>query len=104
MMEFDTFYWYHHCDPKERDSIRHVQTMHEFASLLKTKRRSVEVDRYLNDWWGRAFNLDIRGEGTTSIIRITSSGANGVFEEGEGDDLYLEIIFDGEKIESKLKQ
>ncbi len=92
-------------DPMEKEHIRHVRTMDELASHLKAQNPSVEVENHLSDWWGRPFKLDSRAEGPRTTIRITSSGRNGVFEDGQGDDLYLEIILDSdsERVEIKLK-
>src|SRR5260370_29755395 len=81
----DIINWYLDSDPKEKDFIRHVRTMDELASHLKAKNPSVEVENHLSDWWGRPFKLDIRAEGPRTAIRITSSGPNGVFEDGQGD-------------------
>jgi len=100
----DLITWYDPSNKKEMDFIRHVRTMDELASHLKTKNASVEVDSYLHDSWGRAYKLDIRTEGQKTVMRITSSGANGVFEDGEGDDLYLEVILGGETVKGKLKE
>src|SRR5216683_4953999 len=80
----DIVNWYLDSDPKERDFIRHVRTVDELASHLKAKNPSIED--HLSDWWGRPFKLDIKAVGTKTAIRIISSGANGVFEDGEGDD------------------
>jgi len=101
----DIINWYLESDPKEKDFIRHVRTMDELASHIKAKNPSVEVENHLSDWWGRPFKLNVRAEGPRTAIRITSSGANGVFEDGQGDDLYLEIVLDsdGERVETKLK-
>src|SRR5262245_26540198 len=68
-MEVDITRWYRRSDPKQRESVRHVRTMYELACHLKAKDASVEVDGYLNDWWSRPFNLDIREEGSKTIIR-----------------------------------
>jgi len=100
----DFITWYEPSNTKEMNLIRHVRTMDELASQLKAKNTSVEVDRYLHDAWGQEYKLEIKTEGQKTVMRITSSGANGIFEDGEGDDLYLEVILGGETVKGKVKE
>ena len=52
---------------------------------------SSDVDLIKHDFWDRPFEWSVRIEGERTIVRLTSYGSNGINEEGEGDDLYLEV-------------
>lgn len=45
------------------------------------------------DHWGNHWQWAIKKEGDFTIIRIVSPGQNTVFEDGEGDDCYVEIRY-----------
>jgi len=71
----------------------------ENKSALLDKLVSIDVisktdrDRMARDAWDRDFIWRETKVGTNVVIRILSVGPNGVFEDGRGDDLCVEITF-----------
>jgi hypothetical protein len=60
---------------------------------------------YEADGWERPFRWEAKTEGPSRVIRITSSGSNGRFEDGSGDDIYLEItVSDTGHVQSHIKR
>ena len=53
--------------------------------------------QYRNDSWGREFRWVRKEQGASAIIWIISAGEDGKFEDGDGDDLYVQISVTGEK-------
>jgi len=53
--------------------------------------REAEVDRLSTDYWGRPYRWEVEVRPPDTVIRIISSGRDGVFENGEGDDVSIEI-------------
>jgi hypothetical protein len=45
------------------------------------------------DGWSRPFQSFVSKDNTVAKLRIISSGRNGLLEEGEGDDLYVDVTF-----------
>jgi hypothetical protein len=57
-----------------------------------------------NDYWGKPFNWSIiRKPDKYFIITIISAGRNGVFENGKGDDLYMEIECTDDRMNPKIR-
>jgi hypothetical protein len=78
---------------EEKVSVDHLASLTEVLDTLAenhliepTDRKRLEVDG-----WGRPFSFRVQNEANSQKIRIISSGKNGVFQEGKGDDIVLEI-------------
>lgn len=50
-----------------------------------------EADSFRKDYWRNPFVLRINSDRGTKKVRIISGGPNGLIEEGDGDDLYVEV-------------
>jgi hypothetical protein len=50
-----------------------------------------EGNRLRKDWWDRPFRFRCVMTTDGATVRISSDGADGVAQEGEGDDLVLEV-------------
>jgi hypothetical protein len=109
-MGSDITLFYEHSDPKETEFIRDIRSLDELWSELQAKKvlgqpivASPLNQGYLTDAWHRPY-LEIRTRDHQRVIRITSSGANGIFENGQGDDLYVEITVDGKNVQMQMKE
>ncbi len=47
--------------------------------------------RWTRDRWGRSFKWNTSSSEPQIVVRITSNGRDGLSQNGEGDDLYVEI-------------
>jgi hypothetical protein len=110
-MGSDIAIFYEHSDPKETEFIREIHSLDELWSQLRVRKvlgqpvvASPLNKGYLTDAWHRPYQLEIRTRDNQTVIRITSSGANGVFENGQGDDLYVEITVDGKDVQMQTKE
>jgi hypothetical protein len=110
-MGSDIAIFYEHGDPKETEFIHDVRSLDELWSNLQARKvRGQPVvaspldESYLRDAWHRPYHLEIRASDHGTVIRITSSGANGIFENGQGDDLYVEITVDGKNVQMQMKE
>jgi len=56
-----------------------------------SKIHSSDFDFIKHDSWERPFDWSVRTEGERTIVRVSSWGRNGINENGEGDDLYVEV-------------
>jgi len=65
------------------------KTTDDLASII----HGGDFDFINHDAWDRPFEWSVRTEGERTIVRLTSYGNNGINENGEGDDLYLEVTF-----------
>jgi hypothetical protein len=73
--------------------INGCKTLAEAMTLLDT-RGVMEKDvqpRFTKDAWGRRYAWSVTEADGLIRFHIVSSGRNGVFENGEGDDLSVEI-------------
>jgi hypothetical protein len=52
---------------------------------------TTDLGPFKHDYWGNPYRWETRRENGEIVIRIGSNGRNGIWENGEGDDLYLEI-------------
>lgn len=74
---------------------------HQFTSLaeyLAEARKAnfiteedYERGYYERDGWGRPFRYETRSAGKKQLILVKSHGDNGVWENGKGDDLSIQI-------------
>lgn len=67
--------------------------MDELLNYLK-RRGYIDVSAYLflsEDAWGNKFILEMNHNPREISFTFFSKGSNGVFEEGQGDDLFLRI-------------
>jgi hypothetical protein len=66
----------------------------------------MNIETFGKDHWGRPFRLERVREPGITRVRVLSDGANGIAENGEGDDLYVEVIvFDFDNsVKIKLKR
>ncbi len=53
---------------------------------------TTDLGRFEHDYWGNPFRWELRRENRDVVVMIGSNGRNGIWENGEGDDLYLEIF------------
>jgi hypothetical protein len=61
-------------------------------------------ERYALDGWNNEFRFDVTQNRKGTLLRIISSGPNGLFEKGEGDDLFVEIRYSGDITKSVMSQ
>jgi hypothetical protein len=78
-------------DMENREAIR------EATDLLVTTRliRTSDARRLLVDYWGHEFRWMRKRGYNNTVITITSLGRNGIYEDGVGDDQYIEIQISG---------
>ena len=79
------------------DDIRTYKNLSEFVAAWKKKAHSVvacvSADYTLNDVWGQPIELRILTySDDLKQVRILSLGKDGISQDGEGDDLYVEVI------------
>jgi hypothetical protein len=67
-----------------------IATFDDFYAVCIARGFIVEDAGCDRDEWGRAFTLTCENVGSDLVVRIGSCGPNGVYEDGEGDDLYVE--------------
>jgi hypothetical protein len=75
--------------------IENCESIDEAVSLLKKhKLFDLKDDEVLlkQDYWGRKYHWLVKKEPNETTIRILSAGRNGVFENGDGDDIFFEIV------------
>jgi hypothetical protein len=85
----------------KRVDLTQYKTAEQFCSkwINKDDRKLME-----RDIWGRPFGWSVRTEGERTIVRVSSWGRNGINENGEGDDLYVEVtILKGREPQTLLK-
>ncbi len=98
-----------HADQKEMERLRHAQSLEELWANLHAKKieghaiAPVEGAGDRIDAWGHPYTLQVKSQGPEMVVRIISSGPNGVFEDGEGDDLYVEVRWSGNRSDMSLK-
>jgi hypothetical protein len=58
----------------------------------------IDYRGYHRDAWGRPYRWQVVAEGAEITVRIVSDGNDGISQEGQGDDIYVEIMItrDGE--------
>jgi hypothetical protein len=66
------------------------------AEILEDARRKgivtdSEIRRFSADSWGRPFRWELHKRRGKAVGRILSAGPNGIFENGEGDDICWEF-------------
>ena len=61
---------------------------------LKNKRLvdGFPINRMKEDYWGRPFQWLVKTQGADAVIRVGFKGRDGVSQEGEGDDLYMDFF------------
>ncbi len=64
-----------------------------YDDLLKRLPVGFVWEEERNDGWGHPFVLTHNETETAKQIKIISKGSNGVFENGGGDDIWVEMIF-----------
>ena len=64
---------------------------------LDKRYSDAELSELEHDFWDQPFRKTVDKQGDTKRLRIVSSGANRKLEDGEGDDLVLELVWDGQK-------
>lgn len=75
--------------------------------LAKAEKRGLIGSPYTEPWdrdafENKKFKWEIKKEESASI-RILSAGPNGIFEDGRGDDFYLELTFSPQnKVQTRL--
>jgi hypothetical protein len=77
-------------------SVREVLNSWEKKELLEMgSRPNLE-----KDYWAREFKWEVQRKDEELLVKITSAGKNGVWENGGGDDLFVEIrvVRDGQPI------
>ncbi len=93
---------YEHSDQRELfQTLQRIDTLQSlWARLVECKVNGVPVvdasdrDQDLTDAWGNMFRLEVMAGADKIRLRIISNGPNRVFENGGGDDLYIEIVLD----------
>jgi hypothetical protein len=75
------------------DEVAGFHTLRDFLDEAEKGRLNVGPypHYYENDGWRRPFLWDVKLARDEAVIHITSSGANGIPEEGAGDDFVLEV-------------
>jgi hypothetical protein len=74
-------------DPGHYNSLGEVMSAWREKGFVEAWIPPIDLER---DAWGTPFSWNVSSVGKTIRIRITSAGANGVYEGGEGDDIVLE--------------
>jgi hypothetical protein len=74
-------------DSLKYDSIRSVFTSWKNKGIIRESERQLVP----MDYWESELRWEVRSRNEDKSIRITSAGRNTLYEEGEGDDLYVEI-------------
>jgi hypothetical protein len=57
------------------------------ANIITDKQQSA----LRHDYWGRDYSFFVRKDDGVVVVRIITSGRNGIFEDGSGDDVTLEF-------------
>jgi hypothetical protein len=57
-------------------------------SGLIEKNERLRMER---DYWGRPFEMHVNRTNDGIVARVSSAGGNGIWENGLGDDLYVEV-------------
>ena len=84
-------------------SIRNLASMEQVFQILRDE-RGREIDMFKADYWGRPFRFLRAVEEARVRIRILSDGRNGIPENGQGDDLYVEILLETGKASLELRK
>jgi len=65
----------------------------EFAKFLFKHRfaNASDCQDMLTDWWGNKLTLQITDDGDNQVVKIISNGRNLTYENGDGDDLFIEL-------------
>ena len=79
------------------DDILRINSCTEFVAYARAQGFREEHVLMTQDAWGRAYTWDRTVRGKASIIRIICNGVDGRYEKGDGDDLYVEIIYEKNK-------
>jgi hypothetical protein len=83
--------------------IRDLASMGEVFQILRDDNTG-EIDMFKADYWGRPFRFCRAVEEARVRIRILSDGRNGIPENGQGDDLYVEILLETGKASLELRK
>jgi hypothetical protein len=51
----------------------------------------VEASMIETDWWGNEYEWELINGGNRKVVRLISAGRNGVRENGNNDDLWIEL-------------
>ena len=94
-----------HEDGRDLQSLRRLPEMLAVAARLGYLPQTQYTDKdFENDGWGRPYRWRLSNSGDETCTRILSDGRNGKPEDGEGDDLYLQIQeIDGKITNIELK-
>jgi hypothetical protein len=91
-------YW-EYADANEADALIHVQSLADLMSTLQNKSigsypvlNSSSKANLAKDGWGRPFEFERTTIESGIRFRILSAGADGVFDAGQGDDLYIDFV------------
>ncbi len=89
----------------EQDDVHQYETLEEVITSWK-KKELIEpwtLSTLWTDYWNQEFKWEVRKEGLASVVRISSAGRNGIWEnQTESDDLFVEIRAHG-KGESEIR-
>ena len=74
-------------------------TFDKILEKLKPQGYHIEgmIREFREDVWQQPFIKETKLADGANHLRILSIGANGIHEGGAGDDLYLDLIWDGKK-------
>lgn len=86
---------------EERGGIECMKDIIEMAKSDKSLRSAMpesgEIEAYFKDAYGRDFHFAKMIFDDFLVIRLMHAGDNGILEGGGGDDVYVELIFEGER-------
>src|ERR1700730_203421 len=79
---------------REKIDVRKFDSLPNLILVLHEKKLvddwSYEDKEYEVDGWGRPFRWEKIQTDNKTMIRILSAGQNGLWEDGQGDDLYMD--------------
>jgi hypothetical protein len=95
------------------NDIRALKSLDQFLTTAKDKGCLTQDDftplgpdpgdGWTTDFWGRKLRWQITTNRSDTILRILSDGADGVPQEGQGDDIYLEAVVSSGHLDMRLK-
>jgi hypothetical protein len=74
------------------DDVAHFETLDDFLRAATAKKYFDDPEKVGFDGWGHKFNWLFDKTNDRIAITIISAGKNGVFENGNGDDIVLEFV------------
>jgi hypothetical protein len=79
------------CERMSGQELERLKSFDDFLNDPTTRASLLDPEGYRQDAWGNAYVWEVSSDDVKVKIRIGSSGADGRWQHGTGDDLYVDL-------------